>query len=74
MWNYGMHMGGMWVWWLLILALIVGAAWVVGRAAAGGGGRNAPPAESPETILKQRYARGEIDREEYDRRLSDLRK
>jgi uncharacterized membrane protein len=24
--------------------------------------------------LKQRYARGEIDREEYERRLTDLRK
>lgn len=27
-----------------------------------------------ETILKRRYARGEVDREEYERRLTDLRK
>jgi uncharacterized membrane protein len=29
---------------------------------------------TPETILKRRYARGEVDREEYERRLTDLRK
>lgn len=30
--------------------------------------------ESPETILKRRYAGGQIDREEFERRLSDIRK
>ena len=30
--------------------------------------------DSPEQILKRRYAAGEIDKEEYDRRLSDLRR
>jgi uncharacterized membrane protein len=28
----------------------------------------------PETILKRRYARGDIDREEFDLRLTDIRK
>jgi len=71
-----MLMGGMGLWWLIILALIVGAIWTVGHAAGrrGGSGSAGPRGESPETILKQRYARGEIDREEYERRLSDLRK
>jgi uncharacterized membrane protein len=46
--------------------------WVIARAAAPPGvGR---PDESPETSLKRRYARGDIDREEFDRRLTDLRK
>ncbi|MEO8520182.1 MAG: SHOCT domain-containing protein [Acidobacteriota bacterium] len=39
----------------------------------------APPAaprgeDSPEAILKRRYAHGDVDREEYERRLADLRK
>ncbi|PSQ58946.1 hypothetical protein BRD18_04800 [Halobacteriales archaeon SW_7_71_33] len=29
--------------------------------------------DDPETILRQRFARGEIDREEYERRLTALR-
>lgn len=39
-------------------------------------GRSGPVArtEAPEQIVKQRYARGEINREEYDGRLADLRK
>ena len=30
--------------------------------------------DSPEAILKRRYASGEVDREEYERKLTDLRK
>ncbi len=32
-----------------------------------------PRTASPEQTLKQRYARGEMDKEEYERWLSDLR-
>jgi uncharacterized membrane protein len=44
--------------------------WVLVRAAT----PTVREAESPELILKRRYAHGEIDRDEYERRLSDLRK
>jgi hypothetical protein len=44
--------------------------WVVARAAGGPPGRMD---ETPEQILKRRYARGEIERE-YQRRLDDLRR
>jgi uncharacterized membrane protein len=49
------------------------------RRRLGGGSRrqftgSARAEESPATIPKRRYARGEIDREEFDRRLTDLRK
>ncbi len=30
--------------------------------------------QSPEAILKRRYARGEINREEYEQQLNDLRR
>ena len=65
-------MGMMTIWWLLGLAVLVVLVWAVVRAVGSPGiGRSE---ESPETILKRRYARGEVDREEYEGRLTDLRK
>ena len=52
--------------------LVLIAIWAIVRAAGTSG--PARIEDSPETILKRRYARGEIDREEYERLLSDLRK
>ena len=65
-------MGWMWLWWIVGLGVLVLLVWAIARAAAS----PAPPRgeDSPDTILKRRYARGELDREEYERRLSDLRK
>jgi putative membrane protein len=63
----------MWLWWLFGLALLAFVVWAIARAA----GPAAPPGqheESPEAILKRRYARGELDEEEYERRLNNLRK
>jgi putative membrane protein len=62
-------MGWMGLWWILGLAALVALVWVVVRISSG-----TPREESPEGILRRRYARGEIDREEYQRQLEDLRK
>lgn len=72
MWPY-MGVMGWWMalWWILGLAVVVLLVWMVTRAAGGPVGRSD---ESPEQILKRRYARGEIDREDYDRRLTDIRR
>jgi len=70
--------------WLVVLLLIVVAALIVGvvflvRGLGGGGtagGSTTPQAglrESPQDIIKRRYAAGEIDREEYEKAISDLR-
>ena len=53
-----------------LIAVIAAIVWVVSRSARTGGANE----DSPETILKRRYARGEIDRQEYEQRLADLRK
>lgn len=58
---------------LISLGVIAIIVWVVVRVM-GGGKAGAVRDDSPEAILKRRYARGEIDREEYDRRLSDVRR
>lgn len=72
MWPYMTSMGWwMALWWPFGLAFFVLLVWVVARAAGGPSGRMD---ETPEQILKRRYARGEIEREEYQRRLDDLRR
>jgi len=66
-------MFGMWIFWLVIIVLaVVAMVWLVRIASSGGGGPRS--AQSPEEILKERYARGEIDDEEYHRRLEELRR
>lgn len=77
MWN-GMHWGwdGMgWagfglahlLWWALVIA---GAVWLVRSLA---GGRGPLREDRAESILRERYARGEISQEEYDERLRHLK-
>jgi putative membrane protein len=56
---------------LLALALIAGIVLLV-RAAAGGGS-GAASAQHALRILEERYARGEIDRDEFTQRRDDLR-
>lgn len=60
---------GMALFWILVIGAIV----VAMRYLATSSGRNNSE-ESPETILKRRYASGLINRDEYESRLSDLRK
>jgi putative membrane protein len=81
-WDGWGHMGGMGLYW--IVGLVVAVVIVIGLilairalgASAPGGrpGAGVSPASSAEEVLKQRYARGEIDREEYRTRLADLRR
>jgi putative membrane protein len=83
-WSDGM--GGGWgagEWIMLVLAVVFVVAVIVGiayllRGLSGGdtsGGAQGSPGriDSPEDILKRRYAAGEIDREDYESRLRDLR-
>ena len=72
MWPMDGHMGGMGLWWLFGLVLVVLVIWAVARAA--GSPASGREEESPEALLKRRYARGELDEQEYERRLNNLRK
>ena len=69
--DYGWSpMFGMWVFWLLIVALVVVAVWWGSRSLSGKSQQRSN--DSPEDILKKRYARGEIDKDEYAERMKDL--
>jgi putative membrane protein len=55
---------------LLLGGLLIAVAWAAARLFAEGGGEKPDPAEE---ILRGRFARGEIDAEEYDKTLEALR-
>lgn len=71
-WDSGSWLGmGAWMVVALVIAIVI--AWLVIRLAGGDQGRAAPPApETPDEILRQRFARGEIDAEEYRQRSAVL--
>jgi putative membrane protein len=76
-WGWGMHpmMCGAWgfgmmfmmvlFWGLIIVALVLAIRWLIGQ---GKDSRTDSAAE----ILRQRYARGEINKEEFDAKRRDL--
>ena len=69
-WGFGMG-AGMWVFWILLVVIIIALVKVIGP---GSGSPAARPDKSPMEILKTRYARGEIDEEEFNRRRHELEK
>jgi putative membrane protein len=65
---YGMGYYGFW--WIIAIAIIIGIVWAIART-----NRSAMPrGDSPEAILKRRYASGEIDKDQYEKMLADLRR
>lgn len=77
MWGDMMGWGGGWgffgivhmvLWWfLLVLGIVVLAKWLLGSS----GGRGVAE-DRALSLLRERYARGEIDKEEFDKRKRDL--
>ena len=86
MYGYDGGAGGILMWLLMVLfvaAIVVGAVLLVrgtGRGASGGyqtmmpgaPGPTPPPAGSALQVLEDRYARGDINREEFLQRKQDL--
>jgi putative membrane protein len=71
-WGYTLMIANTVLFWALIIGGVVVLLRYLGRA-----GRQDPPGQSrpatPEQILAERFARGDIDEEEYRRRLGILR-
>lgn len=67
-WTSWLGMGWMWLFWIIVVAA---AVLVVRWLTLQGAGPRID--DSPEGILKRRYARGELSRPEYQRRLKELR-
>lgn len=65
-WGMGM---GMWLFWIVVIIIAVVLVKVIGS-----GSSTTSTEKSPMEILKARYARGEIDEEEFNRRRNELEK
>ena len=65
----GIGMFGMLLFWVLIIVgIVVLVKWLVATQASAG----APPAKTALDIVKERYARGEINKEEFEQKKRDL--
>jgi len=71
-WGYALMTISMVAFWALVLAGIVLLVRYLGRADRPGGARPSD-GPSPEQLLAERFARGEIDEEEYRHRLDVVR-
>ena len=67
-WGMGFGMG--W-WWIIGIVLVVLIVWFVSRTANRSNPGNTP-GKSALDILKERYARGDIDKTEFEERKKDL--
>jgi uncharacterized membrane protein len=75
----GAMMGGFWpflIWrivmWIVVLGVIGVVVWLIVRTQKQRGGTAGMQEESPLDIIKRRYARGEITREEFENLKRDL--
>ena len=70
MWGNQGFMGGfMWIFWIaIIVGIFFLVKWIVQQNRPGGQQQR----ENPLEILKKRYARGEIDKEEFEQKKKDL--
>lgn len=69
--NGAMWFGGglMWIFWILFIVILV---FIVKAIAGNGAGKKDSVEDNPLEILKKRYARGEIDEEEFKRRRREI--
>ena len=72
--GWGMGWGFGWVfmllfWALIIFGIVAVVRWLIGSST---GGTGSTREKTPLDLLKERYARGEIDQEEFERKKRDL--
>jgi putative membrane protein len=67
--GFGFTGGFMWIFWIaVIVGLVFLIKWIIQQSKPA----EQKYAESPLEILKRRYARGEIDRKEYEQKKMDI--
>ncbi len=66
------HGWGMLWWWIIGLIVLIVIIWIVVKSMSHNTGPTQPPEKSALDILKERYAKGEIDKNEFEERKKDL--
>lgn len=69
---HDMGWGGMWFGWFFWLAVLIIVIWIGIKIAKNSGKPNLNQAETPLEILKKRYAKGEISKEEFEQMKRDI--
>ena len=69
-WGFGMGFG-MWLFWIVLIVILVAVVRLISH---GSGSSSGKADKSPMDILKERYARGEIDEEKFNRQRHELEK
>lgn len=64
-WGFTMMLMMILFWGLIIVAVVLGVRWFVGQG-------KGSPSDSSLEILRQRYARGELNKEEFEAKRRDL--
>lgn len=75
-WHHeGLYMGMHWIWWLFWIGTLAVLGWAFWRLYAdrAGARREAERMLQAEGMLRERFARGEIDEEELARKMTALR-
>jgi putative membrane protein len=70
--GYGFGLAHMIIWVIILIAIVVGIIWLVRSLAASGGRQGLPRRSAGLDVLEERYARGEINRDEYLQKKRDL--
>jgi putative membrane protein len=71
-WTWGMGMIHGLLWWVLVILGIIVLVRLLGRSANPGSGPAGMPGETALEVLKKRYAKGEIDKAEFEEKRRDI--
>ncbi|TAK80686.1 MAG: SHOCT domain-containing protein [Betaproteobacteria bacterium] len=74
-WGWGMGFGGIFMilfWALIVVGIVALAKWLFSAGGSSGSAGTGGSGKSALDILKERYAKGEINREQYEQMRRDL--
>lgn len=72
--GFGGNYWGMGWWWIIGLIIVIAVVWIFVKSMNQNAGPTQSPGKSALDILKERYAKGEIEKEEFEEKKRELEK